>query len=380
MARRDLRFAADHPAGMLPVGASVGAHAERVFPSDRPLPYLGAATNQWRTRVDRIGRRAALTGGAALSLAGLAPWLAPGTAQAQDLPRQVRIVVGFAAGGANDIMARLIAGKLNERVPGATFIVENRPGAATLVAADHVARSAPDGATLMYASLSTLIAPMVNRSATLVPPRDFAAVAMAQSAPLLIICRPDFPARTLAEVLAMAKREPGKLTVSHPGTGGINHLAMAMLMRQTGTEFTLVPYSGNAPSLTALMRGDIDLAHDGTFTSRALLAEGKLRAIAITSAARSPLMPEVPAVAETVPGHEVMFWGGLLAPRATPEPILDRLNREVDAVLRLADVVARIQGFAAQPVGGSRAHYARVIDEDWARWSRVVKEIGVAAG
>jgi tripartite-type tricarboxylate transporter receptor subunit TctC len=325
--------------------------------------------------MDRIGRRAALLG-APLAMAGIAA-----TARAQDLPgRQIRILVGFAAGGANDIMARLIAGKLNERVQGTTFIVENRPGAATLVAAEAVARAAPDGTTLMYASLSTLIAPLIHRTSTLDPPRDFAAVAMAQSAPMLILSRPDFAARTLAEVLAQAKREPGKLTVSHPGSGGINHLAMAMLMRQTGTEFTLVPYTGNAPSLTALMRGDVDLAHDGTFTSRALLTEGKLRPIAITSAARSPLMPEVPTVAETVPGHEVMFWGGLLAPRGTPEPVLERLNREVDAVLRLPDVAERVRSFAAEPIGGSRAHYTKVIAEDWARWGQVVRETGVTAG
>lgn len=321
-----------------------------------------------------ISRRAALVG-APLALAATTPG-----ALAEELPRQVRILVGFAAGGANDIMARLIAGKLNERIPGTTFIVENRPGAATLVAADQVARAAPDGATLMYASLSTVIAPLINRASTLVPPRDFAAVAMAQSAPLLILCRPDSPQKTLAAVLERAKREPGKLTVSHPGTGGINHLAMALLMRQTGTEFTLVPYSGNAPSLTALMRGDIDLAHDGTFTSKALVAEGKLHPIAITSATRSPLLPEVPTVAETVPGHEVSFWGGVLAPRATPAPVLDRLNAEIAAVLRLPDVAERIRSFAAEPRPGSREDYAKVIEADWERWGQVVKETGAAAG
>jgi tripartite-type tricarboxylate transporter receptor subunit TctC len=323
--------------------------------------------------MDAIGRRTALLG-TSLAVAGVAL-----AARAQDLPRQIRIVVGFAAGGANDIMARLIAGKLNERVQGTTFIVDNRPGAATLVAAEHVARAAPDGTTLMYASLSTLIASLINRVTALDPPRDFAAVAMAQSAPLLIVSRPDFPQKTLAEVLDRAKREPSRLTVSNPGVGGINHLAMAMLMRETGTEFTLVPYTGNAPSLTALVRGDIDLAHDGTFTSRALLDEGKIRPIAITSAERSPLMPEVPTVAETVPGHEVMFWGGLLAPRATPEPVLERLNREIAAVLRQPDVAERIRGFAAQPMPGSRADYAKVIAEDWTRWGQVVRETGVKA-
>lgn len=323
----------------------------------------------------RIGRRAALLGG------GVAPLvLAGGTprpAAAQDLPaRQIRIVVGFAPGGANDIMARLIAGKLNERLPGASFTVDNRPGAATLVAAEHVARAAPDGATLMYASLSTLIAPLVNRGSALDPPRDFAAVVMAQSSPLLLVARPDFPGRTLAQVIAMARERPGRITVSHPGSGGINHLSLAMLTRQTGAEFTLVPYNGNHPSLTALTRGDVDLASDSPFATRSLLDQGAIRAVAITGAERSAVLPDVPTFAETVPGYEVMFWGGLIAPRGTPEPILDRLNREVDAVLRLPDVAERVRGFGAEPVGGSRAEYARVIAADWARWGAIVRETG----
>jgi tripartite-type tricarboxylate transporter receptor subunit TctC len=324
----------------------------------------------------RIGRRAALLGGAA------APLLSDGggplrPAAAQELPaRQIRVVVGFAAGGANDIMARLIAGKLNERLQGASFVVENRPGAATLVAAEHVARAAPDGTTLLYASLSTLIAPLVNRGSALDPPRDFAAVAMAQTSPLLLVSRPDFPARTLAQVIALAKERSGRVTVSHPGSGGINHLSMAMLTKQTGAEFTLVPYNGNHPSLTALVRGDVDLASDSPFAARSLLEQGAIRAVATTGAQRSPVMPDVPAFAETVPGYEVMFWGGLLAPRGTPEPILDRLNREVDAVLRLPDVAERVRSFGAEPVGGSRADYARVIAADWARWGTVVRETG----
>jgi tripartite-type tricarboxylate transporter receptor subunit TctC len=324
----------------------------------------------------RIGRRATLLGGAA------APLLSDGggplrPAAAQELPaRQIRVVVGFAAGGANDIMARLIAGKLNERLQGASFVVENRPGAATLVAAEHVARAAPDGTTLLYASLSTLIAPLVNRGSALDPPRDFAAVAMAQTSPLLLVSRPDFPARTLAQVIALAKERSGRVTVSHPGSGGINHLSMAMLTKQTGAEFTLVPYNGNHPSLTALVRGDVDLASDSPFAARSLLEQGAIRAVATTGAQRSPVMPDVPAFAETVPGYEVMFWGGLLAPRGTPEPILDRLNREVDAVLRLPDVAERVRSFGAEPVGGSRADYARVIAADWARWGTVVRETG----
>lgn len=316
-----------------------------------------------------FGRRGAMLG---------APLLLARPAAAQAWPaRQVRIIVGFAPGGANDIMARLIAGRLTDRLPGTAFVVENRPGAGTLLAAEYVARAAPDGTTFLYASSSTVITPLINRGSTLDPTQDFAAVAMAQSSPLLLVSRPDFPARTLADVIALARSRGGRLTVSHPGTGGVNHLSLAVLMRQAGIELTLVPYTGNLPSITALVRGDIDLASDSLFTTRPLLEAGTLRSIAITSAARSPAMPEVPTFAETLPGYEVLFWGGLLAPRLTPEPILERMNREVDAVLKLPDVAERVRGFGADPVGGSRDFYSRVIAADWARWGALVREIGV---
>ncbi|MFC7541998.1 tripartite tricarboxylate transporter substrate binding protein [Siccirubricoccus deserti] len=206
-----------------------------------------------------IGRRGALLG-APLALAAL-----PRRAAAQAFPsRQIRIIVGFASGGANDIMARLVAAKLTDRMAGTPIVVENRPGAGTLLAAEYVARAAPDGYTLMYASSSTLITPLINRTSTLDPTRDFDAVVMAQSSPLLLVSRPDFPAKTLGELIELGRQRPGRITISHPGVGGINHLSLAVLMKQTNVEFTLVPYNGNNPSLTALVRGEIDVASDSS--------------------------------------------------------------------------------------------------------------------
>jgi tripartite-type tricarboxylate transporter receptor subunit TctC len=319
-----------------------------------------------------LPRRAALLGAAAL--------LAPRRPAAQEaLPRQVRLVVGFAPGGANDIMARLLVGRLNERLPATTFVVENRPGAATLVAAEMVARSAPDGTTLMYTSNSTLIAPLVNRSATFDPARDFTPVIMAQSAPTMLLTRPDHPVRTLAQMIDAARARPGRLTVSHPGTGGINHLTMALLMRETGTDFTLVPYTGNAPSLTALVRGDVDFAHDGPLAGRSFIDSGQLRPLAVTGAQRLAILPEVPTAAETIPGHVVMFWGTVFAPRATPAPLLDRLHAEIAAVLRLPDVTERIRQLGGEPEGGPREALARDIAAEVERWGRVVREANIRA-
>jgi len=273
----------------------------------------------------------------------------------------------------------LVAGKLNERLPGTSFIVENRPGAATLVAADQVARAAPDGMTLMYTSNSTIIAPLVNRGSSFDPMRDFAPIVLAQEAPMLLLVRPDSPIRTVAQMIEAARRAPGRLTVSHPGTGAINHLTMALFQRETGTEFTLVPYTGNAPSLTALVRGDVDFAHDGTVSARSFVDSGQLRPIAVSGAQRLSIMPDVPTFAETVPGHVLMFWGGLFAPRATPAPLLDRIHAEVTEVLRQPDVIARVHQLGAEPGQISRASFAQMVTEEWERWSTVVRAAGIRA-
>jgi tripartite-type tricarboxylate transporter receptor subunit TctC len=306
--------------------------------------------------------------------------IAASTARAQSWPsRPVRIVVGFAAGGANDIMARLLALKLSERIAGSSFIVENRPGGSTLVAADHVARATPDGATFFYTSPSTLISGLVNRSPVVEQVQSLAPVIMAQSSPLALICRPDFPARTVADFIELGRARQGRLTVSHPGTGAINHLAMVLLMRQTGVEFTLVPYTGNQPSITALIRGEVDVAHDGLFTPRAQLEAGTLRAIAVTSADRAPAYPAVPTFGETLPGYEVGFWGGLFAPRGTPDAVLDRMNRELDAILKQPDVIERIRSFGGEPVGGGRDRFAQALTADWSKWTQVVRDNNIRA-
>jgi tripartite-type tricarboxylate transporter receptor subunit TctC len=319
-----------------------------------------------------IGRRLAVLS---------APLLLAGQARAQSWPaRPVRLVVGFAAGGANDIIARLLAQKLAERIPGSSFIVENRPGASTLVAADHVARAAPDGTTFFYTSPSTQIAVLVNRTTNIDPMAALLPVVMAQSAPLALVSRPDFPARSVAEFIALARERGPRLTISNPGTGAVNHLAMVLLMRRTGIEPTLVPYNGNQPSITALIRGEVDLAHDGLFTPRAQLQERTLRAIALTGTERSPLYPEVPTFAETLPGYEVGFWGGLLAPRGTAEPVMDRLAAEVEAILALPDVIERIRSFGAEPARGGRAGFARAYAADWEKWSQVVRENDIRPG
>ncbi|MBW8270951.1 Bug family tripartite tricarboxylate transporter substrate binding protein [Caldovatus aquaticus] len=321
-------------------------------------------------------RRGALLGAPALALA-LALAAARGAA-AQDYPaRPVRVVIGFAAGGATDIMARLLSRHLSARLGGQPFVIENRPGAGTLLAAEAVARAAADGHTLTYASSSTVITPLINRGSSLDVPRDFAAVAIAQASPMILVANAGFPARTIPEIVALAQAQPGRITIAHPGTGGINHLSLAILMRRTGAEFTLVPFTGNQPALNALLRGDVDLASDSLFATRPLLEAGRIRPVAVTTARRSPLLPEVPAIAEHLPGYDVPFWSGFLAPRATPPAIVDRLNREVEEILKLPEVLERLRGFGAEPVGGSRESFQRLIEEEWRRWGELVRALGL---
>ena len=154
---------------------------------------------------------------------------------------------------------------------------------------------------------------------------------------------------------------------------------MALFQRETGTEFTLVPYTGNAPSLTALVRGDVDFAHDGTVSARSFVDSGQLRPIAVSGAQRLAIMPDVPTFAETVPGHVLMFWGGLFAPRATPAPLLDRIHAEVSEALRQPEVIARVHQLGAEPGQISRAAFAQMVAEEWERWSTVVRVAGIRA-
>ena len=310
----------------------------------------------------QLGRRALLA----------LPALLPRLAHAEAWPGRTRLVVGFAPGGANDIMARLLAAEYNELIPGGSFVVENRPGAGTLLAAQNILTAPPDGNHLLYASTSTLITALVNQKAGIDVPRDYAPVSMAQISPLLLVARSDFAADTLAEVIALAKQKQGRLTISHPGNGGINHLSLAVLMQQAGIEVTLVPFNGNQPSSTALLRGDVDLASDSLFATRAPLEAGQIKSIAITSAQRLPTHPAVATFAETLPGYEVMFWGGVMAPRGTPPEVIKALNAATNTALAKPAVAERVRSFGAEPGSGPPDEYARTIAADWARWGAVV--------
>jgi tripartite-type tricarboxylate transporter receptor subunit TctC len=312
-------------------------------------------------------------------LLALPALMIPELARADAWPGRTRLVVGFAPGGANDIMARLLVAEYNALIPGGSFVVENRPGAGTLLAAQNILGAPPDGNHLLYASTSTLITALVNQKAGIDVPRDYAAISLAQISPLLLVARADSPANTLAEVIALAKRKQGQLTISHPGNGGVNHLSLALLMQQAGIEVTLVPYNGNQPSITALLRGDVDLASDSLFATRAPMEAGRIKPIALSSPQRLSTHPNLPTFAETLPGYAVMFWGGLLAPRGTPQAVIEAMNAATNQALAKPAVAERVRSFGAEPGGGTPDDYTKLIASDWQRWAPVVAAANIKA-
>jgi tripartite-type tricarboxylate transporter receptor subunit TctC len=306
--------------------------------------------------------------------------LFPAGALAQAYPsRAVRLTVGYAAGGANDIIARLIGQRLSERL-GQSFIIENRPGAASNIATETVIRSAPDGYTLLLASASNAI------NATLYEKLNYDF--MKDTAPVAGICRisnvmlthPSLPVTTVAEFVAYAKAGANKLSMGSPGVGSPQHVAGEMFKMMTGIDMTHVPYRGGAPALTDLMGGQIPVCFASTASSAAYVRAGKLRALAVTSAQRSEAMPEVPAMADTVPGYEASAFYGVSAPRQTPAEIVDRLNREINAALSDPALRARFSDVGGTPLVGSPAEFGKLIGEETAKWARVVKFSGARAG
>lgn len=317
----------------------------------------------------RIGRRQ--FGAAGLGLAALA-----GPALAQAWPaRAIRIVVPAPPGGSTDIYTRIIATLMTEGL-GQPVVVENRPSAGGVIGASAVARAAPDGYTLLACASSVLaIAPAIQPNSGFDPLRDFAPVSLIYASPLVFVGTRSFAPRTIAELIALAKAQPGRINLAYPGNGSTNHAAAALFNRAAGTDITLVPYAGNAAVVNALMRGDVDCAIDSIPTSGPLIREGVVRALAVAGTQRSPSLPEVPTVAESgLPGYEAIFWNGLLAPAGTPAEIVARLSAEVDKALRQPALSQQMRAAGAEPAGGPPEVLARRLAADAETWGRVIRE------
>jgi tripartite-type tricarboxylate transporter receptor subunit TctC len=305
---------------------------------------------------------------------------APRIARAQAYPtRPVRLIVGFAAGGGADIMARLIGQWLSDRL-GQSFVVENRSGAGTNIATETVVNAAPDGHTLLLATSSNAFNATLYHDLKFNFLRDIAPVAGVHREPHIIEINPSLPVDTVPEFIAYAKANPGKINMGSGGVGSGNHMAGELFSMMTGARFTHVPYRGAAPALVDLMGGQVQVIFAVISSSIEHVRAGKLRALAVTTATRSAVLPDVPTVADFVPGYEASFWTGVCAPKGTPAEIVDTLNKEINAALVDPRLQARFAQLSATALPGSAADFSKLVAEETERWGKVIRTAGIRAG
>ncbi len=298
------------------------------------------------------------------------------SAAALDYPvRPVRIIVGVAAGGANSTVARLIAQSLAERL-GQQFFIENRPGAGGNVGAEAAANATPDGYTLLFATTANAISTSLYDKSNFSFTRDIVPVASLVRGPMIMEVNPSFAARTVPEFIAYAKANPGMINMASAGIGNTTHMAGELLMMLTGIKLTHVPYRGGAPAVTDLVGGQVQLYFDGIAGSLEYVRTGKLRALAVTSAARAEVLPDIPSIAEFVPGYETSGWYGIGAPRGTPTEIIDKLNREINEGLADPKLQARFADLGYATFVNSPSAFGTLIAAETEKWAKVVKFSG----
>lgn len=317
----------------------------------------------------------ALAAAAALAMAACT---AVAFAQAPAYPaKPVRIVVPYPAGGTTDIIARLAAAQLSERLRQ-PFVVENRAGASGAIGSVSVAQAAADGYTLVMGTASSHgINSALQKNLPYDAVKDFAPVTVVASTPNIIVVHPSVPARTLGELLALAKARPGQINFGSTSPGGSPHMSAELLKMMAGVDMTHVPYKGASPMLTDLMGGQIQAGFDNLPSTIAFVRSGKLRALAVTTAQRWPGAADIPTVAESVPGYEVSGWFGLLAPAGTPKAVLDTLQTAVSQAVRDPEVTRQLRSLGAEPVASRPEAFAQQIRADVDKWRGVVKATGV---
>lgn len=313
---------------------------------------------------------------------GLVGALIPsGNATALAYPHKpLRILVGFSPGGASDITTRLIGQKLAEAF-GQPVITDNRAGASGAIAARIVAQSAPDGYTLLSGATSILaINPAMMAKPGYDSIKDFTPVSQTVSMPQLLVVHPSVKAANLKELIALAKARPGELNYSSSGPGSSSHLAIELLKVMTGINLVHVPFKGSGQSMPALLAGQVQMIFDPMPTSLPHVKSGKLRALAISTAKRSPAAPDIPAAAEAgVPGYESSLWYGLLLPAGAPGSLVAKLNKATNDALRAPDLTERFAALGAEPVGSMAPAFGKIISEEISKWAKVIKSAGIRA-
>ncbi len=306
-------------------------------------------------------------------------FMLPGPTHAQSYPdKPIRIIVAYTPAGTTDILARLVGQKMNESW-GQPVIVDNRPGANGNIGTEIAARATPDGYTIVMGaaathSINNTLYPKLSWDAV----KDFAPISLVAVVPNILVVNNSLPAKNVKELIAYAKANPGKLTHGSPGNGSTSHLSMELFKSLSGTQMVHVPYKGSAGVLADVMAGQISLTMDNIPVYLPQVKAGKIRALGVSSARRTPAAPEIPTVAEAgVPGLEAVSWFGLLAPAKTPKAIVEKLSAETARIVKLLDVSKRISELGAEPVGGTPGEYAAFIQSEIAKWRKVIKDAGV---
>jgi len=315
----------------------------------------------------------------ARSLVGLAfAALLASVSHAQSWPsKPIRWVVPFAPGGTTDILARTIAEKLTIAL-GKPVIVENNPGAGGGVGATQTAKAAPDGYTIMGGTISThAINASLYKTLPYDPVKDFVPITMIARVPNLLVVNPDVPAKSVKDLIALLKANPGKYTFASSGNGTSQHLSGELFKSMAGVDMQHIPYKGSPPALQDVVGGQVTMTFDNITTAWPLAKAGKLRALAVTTAKRSPVAPDVPTLAESgLAGYEVGSWQGVFAPAGTPPDVVKRLNAEIVKIINMPDVRAKLEALGAEPVGNSSDEFATIVKSEVAKWAKVVKQSG----
>ncbi len=297
---------------------------------------------------------------------------------AQSYPnRTIRLVVPFPAAGTTDILARAAAQKLTEAF-GQSVVVDNRPGAAGNIGSDLVAKSAPDGYTLLMGTVGThAINPSLYSKMPYDHVKDFVPVVLVAGVPNVLVVNPALPVNSVADLIKLAKDKPGQINFASSGSGTSIHLSGELFKTMAGVDITHIPYKGSSPALTDLIGGQVQIMFDNLPSALPQIKAGKLRAIAVTSSKRAPVLPDVPTISESgVPGFEASSWFGMLAPAGTPAPIVARINAEVNKWLQSAEARERLLSQGAEAAGGSPEHFANHIRAESEKWAKVVKASG----
>ena len=304
-----------------------------------------------------------------VALAGI-----PACAIAQTWPaKSIRFVSPYAPGGGTDILARTLGQKLAENL-GVSVIVENRPGAGGLIGTDLVAKSLPDGHTLMLGTPSPItVAPFLYRKMPYDPLRDLTPITLITVVPAVVSVLPSLPAKTVKEMIALARAKPGAMTYSSSGNGGTAHLSGLMLQTMAGIAIIHVPYRGTGPALTAVMSGEVTFTAANIISSLPMVKSGRLRALAVTGDKRSPVLPHVPAVAETLPGYSAGPFYGVLGPGGLPAELTSRIRNELVKIIHAPDMKSRLSTEGGEPIGSTPEEFAALIRAETARWGKVIR-------